>query len=212
MLKSMTARLLILAGCIAVPQVAIGLLNYRTGVVAVQAAKFDVGALPMQIGEWSGTPVDVDPRLFDEVGALSMISRSYSNRAGLRAIVHLTSARAADLNAIEHSPAGCYPSHGWKVLKDEWENDSDGRRFRLMVVEQSGTKAAVVWWYQLGPDLVSDREELRRVLQTLRRQGKTWPPVVKVMFHVVGEFTEKDTISPVQGLDSEIYKWVLTNS
>lgn len=212
MINSTTARLVIVTLCIVVPQVFVWQLNHRVDLSAETAANFDVRDLPMQLGEWSGTAIDPDRRLFEAIGALSVVDRSYRNDSGRRVSVHLTSHPAENLRALLHLPAVCYSGQGWRIVKDDWQHDGNNRRFRLMIVEQSSGRAAVVYWYQLGPDVVSNREELRQIMQKLRRQGQGWPPVVKVMIHVVGDFSDEETKSPVEGLDSEIYKWVLTNS
>jgi len=212
MINPTTARLVIIAFCIAVPQVAVWQLNRRTDIAAAPAANLDVSALPMQIGDWSGTNVDVDPRLFDRTGALSMVSRSYSDSSGRRATVQLTSYTMAGLMVMPHVPVNCYRAHGWTILKDDWQKDDADRRFRFMAVENAGLRASVVYWYQLGPDIFDNRDGLRLSLQKLRRQGKAWPPLVKVMIQVTDDISAKESKSPVPELDSEIYKWILTNS
>ncbi len=209
--QSLAARLLIAALCVVATQAAVWQLNRRTGMAAVAATKIDVRELPMQIGHWTGAPVDLDPKLFDAIGALTAVNRSYIDNMGRHASVHLTSHVAENMAALLHLPTECYPAHGWVILKNDWQSAGD-RRFRMMIVEQSGVRAAVVYWYQLGEDIVSDRDELRPIMQKLRRQGRSWPPVVKVMIQVTGDFSDEENKSPVEGLDSEIYKWVLTKS
>ena len=210
--KSMTARLVIVALCVAAPQAAIWQLNRSTSLAAERAALFDVTTLPMQFGEWSAAVIETDPRLVETIGAISLLDRSYTNAAGRRAYVHVASHATADLLALPHSPNDCYRVHGWTIADDQWRTDGKGRRYRWMVAELSGARVGVAYWYQVSADVASDRDEMRQVYQKLRRQGQGWPPVVKVMIHVPFEFSEADSLSETEELGAAIYEWIRANT
>jgi EpsI family protein len=212
MTKSITVRLVIVALCVAAPQAAIWQLNRSTSLAADQAAKFDVAGLPMQLGEWSGTVIESDPRLVETIGAISLLDRSYTNAAGHRAYVHLASHATADLTALPHSPNNCYRVHGWTIADDNWQTGRNDRRYRWMTAELSEARVGVAYWYQVGSEVVSDRDEMRKVYQKLRRQGQGWPPVVKVMIHIPFEFAEVDSQSATEELGAGIYEWIRANT
>ncbi len=85
-------------------------------------------------------------------------------------------------------------------------------RYRLMIVEQNGARAAIAYWFQLGPDVASDRNELRPILQKLRWRGKGWPPLVKVLIHIPLEYSEDNGKFAADDLGTGIYEWIKTNS
>ena len=93
LVNSTVGRLLIAAVCIGAAQAAVWRLNHLTALAASQAAALDMPPLPLQLKEWSGTDVELDPRLLESSGALKVIAnRSYVNaarRQGSRARLHL---------------------------------------------------------------------------------------------------------------------------
>jgi len=209
--KKMVARLLIATLCVVSTQVAIWYVNYSTGLMAAQAATVDVTALPRQIGEWSGTPDEFDERLFAKTGASSMVNYSCRNGLGRQASVHLASFSLSDI-ALPHTPPDCYSRSGWNIVRNEWQTDSHDRRYRFMLVERNGLQVAVVYWYQLGPNVVGDQDDLRRLLLKLRIQGKAWPPLVKVLIVVPVETSQDDAREQCDDLGAPIYDWILANS
>ena len=203
--------MLIAALCIAASQAAIWSVQYRTGVAAAQAATFEVAGLPLQLGEWTGASAEIDPMLARAVGAISLIDRRYENDAGRRASVHLATFPTAEVT-LPHPPDLCYTGGGWTILNDEWQRDTRDRQYRLMVVEQEGARSAVVYWYQLGSDVASNRDELRKILQKRRLEGKGWPPLVKVLIQVPIHFSGDDFKPAAEDLGARIYEWIKTNS
>ena len=209
--KKMTVRLLIAALCVAATQVAVWQVKYRTGLQAAQGATFDVTALPLQLGQWSGTSTEFDPRDFQEVGGFSVANHSYTNELGRHASVHLANFSTADL-LIPHPPDLCYTGAGWTILNDDWQTDSHDRRYRLMLVERDGVRLCAAYWYQVGPDVAASREDLRKIMLKLRASGERWPPLIKVLIQVPVDSTEDDARSTVQELGFPIYDWVRTHS
>jgi EpsI family protein len=207
----LAGRLLIAAVAVAATQAVVWQLNHRTGLAAARAAEFNVAQLPLQLDEWSGAETELDPKVFQKVGALEMVNRSYENDKGRRAAVHVAAYPTAAA-LLPHPPELCYNTAGWTIQKDEWNTDGPQRRYRLMVVENGGARTAVAYWYQLGAEVVSNRDELRQVLQKLRLQGAGWPPLVKVMVQVQIEFSEADSQAVAEDLGAKIYDWVLNNS
>jgi EpsI family protein len=211
-MKSTAGRLLIAALCIAATQAAVWSVQHRAGLLAAQAASLDVARLPLQLGDWTGAPAEIDPRLVKQVGAISLINRQYQNDTGRRASVHVAGYPYPEENSPPHPPEMCYSNGGWTILQDDWQHDAPNWRYRWMIVDQDGVRAAVVYWYQVGPDVASDRDEMRKIRQKLRLQGKGWPPFVKVLIHVPLEFSEDDAKKAAEDLGAGIYDWIKNNS
>src|SRR5258708_4240497 len=140
--KSTAGRMLIAALCIAASQAAISSVQYRTGIAAAQAATFEVAGLPLQLGEWTGASAEIDPKLAQAVGAISLIDRRYENDGGRHASVHLATFPTAEVT-LPHPPDLCYTGAGWTILNDDWQRDTHDRQYRLMIVEQEGARSAV---------------------------------------------------------------------
>ncbi len=210
-LNATTGRLLIAALCIAATQLGVWGIRWDSRSAAAQAEAFDAATLPLEIKRWSGTPTELDPRVFQKLGASSMVNRSYQNALGRQASVHV-SAFSATREMLPHVPRECYPGAGWTILKDDWQTGAHDRRYRLMVVEQPGARAIVAYWYQLGADVAAEQDDLRKILQSLRWQGKAWPAIVKVLIQVPVEFSDADARKSVEELGAEIYEWIKDNS
>jgi hypothetical protein len=207
--KSVPGRLLVAAICVAATQAAVWQVQRRTGLLAAQSANFDVNALPLELGtgQWTGTAAELDPRLFKQVGALKMTNRSYRNALGRQAAAHLATFSTADM-LVPHPPQLCLTESGWTILKDDWQTDDHGRRYRLLLVEREGARSAVAYWYQLGTDVAGDREDLRKIMQKFRREKTTWPPMVKVLIQAPVDFVEADANADCNDLGAAIYEWV----
>ena len=204
-IKSSSARLLIAAAFVALPQAAIWRLEERARVDAAEAAKLDVRDLPMALGRWTGTPAKLDPRIFGKVGAASEVDRFYKNGV-LEIAVHMAS--FGDANAEPHHPQECYPLNGFTILEDNWHDDGQGRRYRWMIAERSRSLQGVCYWYQMGPEVVSTRDEQRQLLQRLRREGRHWPGVVKVMIQIPFAFSAEDARRTAEELAAPVYDWI----
>jgi hypothetical protein len=192
---------------VAATQAAIWQLQRHTALLAAQTANFDVNGLPLELAQkWTGTVSELDPRLFKQVGALKMTNRTYKNELGRQASTHLATFSTADM-LVPHPPQLCFTENGWTILKDEWQTDGD-RRYRLLLVEREGARAAVAYWYQLGTEVAGDRDDLRKIMQKFRREKTTWPPMVKVLIQSPVVFSEADADADCRDLGGAIYEWV----
>jgi hypothetical protein len=209
--KNFVVRLTVAAVCVCVTQLAVWQVKYRTGLQAAQGAKFDVAALPMELGQWSGKPVEVDARLFQHVGGFSMVNLAYTTEAGRHASVHLANFTTTDLT-LPHDPRQCYAEAGWTILNDDWQVDSHGRRYRLMIVEREGVRLCLAYWYQLGPEVAASREEHRKIMLKLRKDSKPWPPLVKVLVQVPIDPNEESARETAEDLGFLIYNWITSQS
>jgi EpsI family protein len=207
----MFGRMLIAATCIAATGATVWHTQRRHALNAAQAEKFDVAALPLQLDQWTGTSREVDDKLFRHAGALTMIQRSYEDDRGNQASVHLATYPMVE-GTPAHHPQVCYPSAGWTIVNDDWQTDDHNRRYRQMRVERDGAAASITYWYQVGDDVGSSRDEIRRIVQQLQWQGKPWPPRVKVMIHVPITSSDADAKAAVEELGAKIYDWIKTQS
>jgi Protein of unknown function (DUF3485) len=166
--------------------------------------------LPFELREWTGTAVEPDPKLVTALGSVTMADRVYIDREGRSATVHVSSFSIEELS-LPHPPQICYPSAGWQIHSDEWKNQQTDHPFKLMVVEQGGTRAAVAYWYQLGPYVAGNRNELRSAFQKIRHESK-WPQLVKVLVQTSIRDNESEAQAALENLSAQVYEWIKVQS
>src|SRR5262245_56342387 len=120
-LSTTPGRLVIAAVCIAASQALIWREQSRMRLQAAQSARFDASALPMELGPWSGTLTELDPRMAAYVESVTMTNRLYMNDAGRQASVYVASWPAGELR-VPHPPTICYPGGGWSILKNNTQH------------------------------------------------------------------------------------------
>lgn len=210
LINSLAGRLLIAATCIAATKATTWRLEDRTRRDALRAAEFDVGALPFQLGDWSGTEVEVDARLNAHVGAASIVNRVYENSSGNKVTVHLASFPGQ--MSLPHLPPLCYTGAGWTIANDDWRESGDDLRYRRMSVRRENESALVAYWYQLGSHVAADRAGLRQALQALRWRGESWHPLIKVMLQSAAESPSESDRTAEERLGTAIFGWIRDNS
>lgn len=84
-----------------------------SGVLAAAAAH--VEDVPLEIGAWLGTDVDVDAEAFAQAGARSYWARSYTQRHGDGTVLAILMCGRAGKMAV-HTPEVCYRGAGYDLL------------------------------------------------------------------------------------------------
>jgi EpsI family protein len=73
---------------------------------------FPLGDLPLQLGDWEGTPEALDPQIARNTGCTDYVFRTYQNRiTGARVGVIVLYGPGEEVYI--HSPALCYPAAGY---------------------------------------------------------------------------------------------------
>ncbi|MFC1667965.1 exosortase C-terminal domain/associated protein EpsI [Chlamydiota bacterium] len=112
--------------------------------------------IPLQIGEWEGTEVPVEPLVISILETEDIISRRYvlhsSTQIGVNVVFSSDNRRAV------HPPEVCYRASGWEIAaKDQISisfHDENGVSKRLPITvlrafKPSG-KVVVLYWYKCG--------------------------------------------------------------
>lgn len=210
---SFSWRLLIAAGLVLVAQIPAWQVKRITSEGATRARKFDVAGLPMQLGggAWTGVDTEIDERLVRAIGASSIANRSYDNGRGDQLSVHLAVFGTAEMS-LPHPPPMCYRNAGWVMNESPLAKSADSPQFQEYIVERTGTRAVIVYWYQLGSNIARDRGELRQQLQNLRWKGEQWPPLVKVLIQAPIDSSDESARDSAEELAKLIFQWVGKNS
>src|SRR6516165_8328539 len=84
-----------------------------------------VSRVPMIVGEWDGRPNEEEAKLPPEQRGCSIV-RDYVDRHGNRVSIFLTYG-GNDPLCFNHTPLGCYPSNGYKVVGARTKFDVPGQ-------------------------------------------------------------------------------------
>ncbi len=169
----------------------------------------DLTKMPLRLGPWEGTKIEIDEKISGAVGADVVVNRSYANPAGYTVSLHANSVKHYDFQ-LQHHPRHCYTTHGARLIKEY--NDArldmpDGSSVPvgLMHMENNGQPILVLYWYQLGDRIVLNHVQQREVRYTLRGQD-TWPQLIKVLLQAPAMNLE---VAEEQLMDfaSFVYPW-----
>jgi EpsI family protein len=113
-----------------------------------------------------------------------MVNRVYTNLLGDTVTANV--GIWTDYNrGIPHGPQECYPSAGWEISNRREKvipvRNHEPMQVKQFVFQRGTSRIAVVYWVQLGDEIVTESEGIRQLRQRLRRTGGNLPPLVKVM-------------------------------
>jgi EpsI family protein len=209
--STLTGRLVITMVCLAATQAVAWKFEHQTRRQAGRVRELDVSMLPTQIGDWSGVDTEFDPRVAANVGASSIVNREYTDGFGRKVVLHMAEFPTAEIS-IPHPPPLCYSTAGWSLLRETSHERTAGARFRKMRLERDGARVDVTYWYQLGSRSAANRDDLRKVLQTLRWRGDPWPPMVKVLLHVPSDDPDEQAGAAIDQFSREVFDWIKSQS
>jgi EpsI family protein len=75
-----------------------------------------LAAFPLQIGEWTGKEVPLDPDVGDVIDADAYVSRQYSRGGGIEAVSLYLPCGADASKLLQHVPENCYVGSGWTLV------------------------------------------------------------------------------------------------
>lgn len=103
---------------------------------------------PTKIGTWRGYPSLLEPDIEQSLALEDYILSDYSNSDGK--VVNLYAAYYASQRSGEspHSPLVCIPGNGWAITAFGRTNDGAGHPVNRAIIERSGAKQLVYYWYE----------------------------------------------------------------
>lgn len=205
---NVATRIVSAALLVAASQAGVYALNWGTGSGEVRLPQRDLRELPLQLGNWVGEDAPLDAKLMLATGANQVVNRRYRNSAGETVLVHMGIWSEYKL-AFPHPPDACYPANGWQIADKrdstlQLAGKSKGP-VRLLQVAQEGERLQLLFWGQLGGELVVDRDGMRRVRRGLRGR-QTWPPFIKVLLQTSAANSERGE-ARLRELASLVYAW-----
>lgn len=204
----MLVRVLIVAPLLVVVHLCMQWVPNKFQDVTVESPTFDVEELPMQLGEWAGQDVELDPRLFAALNARSALNRVYQPKQGDPASVHVA-LWDEGMPSTQHIPTLCYANSGWTMEGDPKivdMPDSSGQAM-LIIFNRESARVAILYWYQLGEAMFLDHDGARSATRGVWTSS-TRPPVVKVLLQVPGNDLEEAEKQLIE-LGGEIRGWTI---
>ncbi|HOA75808.1 MAG TPA: EpsI family protein [Phycisphaerae bacterium] len=119
--------------------------------------------LPLNVGEWKGTELQMSQRVLEVAGCDDYIYRRYTDDASRRQIDLYVAYAARPAKMLGHRPEVCYPTHGWtpgEVRKESLTLD-DGTTFEYLIRtvshgERPNEKMVVLNYYILEGRIVTN--------------------------------------------------------
>lgn len=187
-----TTRLLMAAILVAVIHGGVYVLSGAGMQLEARPPKHDLGELPTRIGPWTGEEVPRDPDL-SPADAHDTVTRIYRNPSG--GTVTLSGSVWVEYGReLPHRPENCYSNAGYQILGQKSIRlevaDQASTPLRLLFLDRHGERKCVLYWYQLGGEILARNYWARRTSWAIRR-GEKPRPLVKVMLEVPASDPEK---------------------
>jgi hypothetical protein len=168
--------------------------------------------MPPKLGDWTwdGVKKDLDPRLFNQIGAREVEDREYRNPSGGEIILH-TALFDDTEKGLRHSPINCYRENGWERISTETvplgNDPNHSAKICLILWEKDHQQCMTGHWYQVGKDQVFDRSMGLMGLRWKRLGQNEWPPMVKVLLQMSVADPAKESAS-LRDIGLQIYQWL----
>jgi EpsI family protein len=184
-MKDTSVRLVIAAVLIYAGYLSITMAQASLRLPPVRPFVRDIHELPRRLESWQGEDEELDPNIFERVGAESILNRIYRDDADHRVSMHLAIFKDPDAG-VYHSPINCYRSAGWRLVEETRVeltipgHPEHKQRINLANWERKDEKIWVAYWYRLGEHTLFERWDLGKLRWAMRGQA-SWPPMVKVL-------------------------------
>jgi len=202
-------RLLVVVGIILLTYGVSKLVQIQTEPPEVELPSWTFRDMPMQLEKWHGEDTKLDPEIAAATGAEVIVDRLYRSDVG--AVVSMHTAMFKDPGeGVSHAPTNCYRTNGWNLAKDTREEIkiADDRTITVACTrwEKSSETVYVVYWYQLGDNVIYDRVGLGNLRWKMPGKEK-WPVNIKVMLQVSLDDPEESKAA-ILDLAQKIATWL----
>jgi len=203
------ARLCVMAAAVATVSLVAVQLRGTLDPQRVVMPEWSLHDMPLRLGSWQGSDIQMDPRVFYVIDADVVVDRLYRDREGRCVSMH-TAMFTRYNRGVAHNPMLCYRTCGWRLVETSMSplhlDDGTSASVRFAVWERDGERAVLAFWYQLGDRLVFDRFDLGRARVPFIGQPAL-PPLIKVLLHMPTIHPREDE-AYVRDLGQHVYRWL----
>lgn len=189
-------RILLVAAVIIAAQAVVRAAEQYFALLPALAPEEDLTqAIPLELepDNWQGKDVPLRADVLQTLGGDAVVNREYRNALGEMVEVNVMAFRNYRLNP-PHPPQTCYPSAGWTLQGTEFlplnQDDPKSPKVLLCSFDRQGEQAMVMFWVDLGGQIVFDRDGQRNVLRGLRPRSRQ-PLLKKAMLHTMVDTPER---------------------
>jgi EpsI family protein len=124
------------------------------GIVSYFPNRFDTGSkikvaeFPKTIGEWTGTDIPLDEKVYQILETRNLFVRDYKNTSG--DTVNLYIVYSEDNRKVSHPPEVCLMGSGMTIADKSSIQITPSIRATKMIVEKADTRELVVYWFKAG--------------------------------------------------------------
>lgn len=140
-----------LLGGLAVALVVTGVVSWYSYLgPTLEVDPSSLGGVPLRLGSWYGEDLEVDGGVERMLDADYNLQRAYAHPVGDLVWLYVGYYGTERGGRPEHTPWVCYPSNGWKILRQgvvstagvtDWQANE-------LVIEKEGERRLVHFWYQ----------------------------------------------------------------
>jgi len=128
--------------------------------VEMRPPEIPLSALPMQMGDWQGSAVDIDDETVRVVNAHSFANRLYTDSLGQTISLHAAAFIDPEFRgAAPHHPQVCYPAAGWEIVERKQvviETAQGAVPLECILFQRESQQLVTAHWYESGPTRFSD--------------------------------------------------------
>lgn len=205
-----SASILTVAALVVFVQDGFRVVRASTEIPEVRLPTWKLTTLPLQLDDWQGQEVELDPKLFRGSEAYETVSRIYRNSTNGHTVKLFFALYTDPKAGVWHTPINCYRANGATLLRETQISLKVEGRSDLPPIEVSLStwnnreqrdQVLVLYWYELGAHVLFDRWDLGKARWNLRGQ-ETWPPMFKILLETSaagGQASQADIVE-VAGL------------
>jgi EpsI family protein len=176
--------------CVALLLLSTALLLAKRGGREIIAPHQPLASFPVDLGDWNGHVVSIDPQVIEILGAGDFAERAYTRTGDPPLDFFVGYFPSQRTGASIHSPKNCLPGSGWAPVESKYVNLSlDGREYKVneYTVQKGNQKQLVLYWYQAHGRLVANEYIAKFYLITDSiRLGRSDAALVRIITPIVG--------------------------
>ena len=153
-----------------------------------------VSGLPLQIGEWKGTELEVDELVYKILETRNLVVREYESTSGEK--VYLYIVYSQENRKVSHPPEVCFVGGGStvaeKVTMPLHISTEKNINVNQLTIEQRNLKNLVIYWYKAGSQHTASylKQQLNIALDMLRLKRTS-----SALIRVSTELTEEPEVA-----------------
>jgi len=152
-----------------------GILVYRSQFGSTLDAVQNSNNLPVDFGEWKGSDIPYDEKVFKTLGADVTFFRKYMDGEGSTVDLYIAYYQDMQKADLSHAPIICYTGQGWTILDEGYQkiyvNPSE-ITINNMLIQKGLQRMVIFYWYQLSDKAVASHIKQKIFLTWDRLLGR----------------------------------------